>query len=291
MWFYFAIMSAAVNAVSTIARRTHGSTAKPVELAWWTLLISLPCSIALLVIDHSTPWVNYDFLLPSIAAGTISAFAVVLLLTAYKYGETSAITPISNLLPIGLVISSFIFFDTIPTIGGLLGIILVVCGVYYSSVDGKHSLWHPFRSLWHQRGSRAMLWVVILWSISTNFQLMALHSASPAFLVLWVQLISFILLTMYMTVQETRAKTRTRVWERWWKHIVIMAIGSTLAVYFQNQAMVLLDNTSYVLAVKRLDVLIVILFCGLFLHEKHILKRFSGALVALAGIVVIYIFN
>jgi uncharacterized membrane protein len=51
----------------------------------------------------------------------------------------------------------------------------------------------------------------------------------------------------------------------------------------------LVGNTSYVLAVKRLDVLLVVLFSGLFLGERHLLKRFTGSVIAVIGVVIIYL--
>lgn len=166
---------------------------------------------------------------------------------------------------------------------------MVVGGVYYTSVNRKHKLLYPFKSIWRRRGSRAMLFVVVLWAIGTNLQLISLRSASPAFVLFFGQVVTLILLTMYLVVQRDH-KPR-KVWRRWKWHIIAIAGFATLSVYYQNKAMQLLGESSYVLAVKGLSILIVIPIAAKYLHEKHALRRFEGAALAVAGVAVIYIFS
>jgi len=286
MWFYFAVFAAVTNAVATLARRMHGSSSRPVELAWWTQLLAIPFSAALLLTTHQRFYVNHDFLLPGIASAALCSFGCVLLFSAYKHGDASVICPLTNLVPIGLLLSSFIMFGTKPPLTGLIGILFIAFGVYYTSVSGKHSLLQPFSAVWRQRGSRAMLGCIVIWSVATNLDKIALRSTSPAFYLLFVQTITFILLSMYMFAQPKRREGI--VWRKWWKHMVVISAFSTLSVFLQMKALSI-TSSSYVLAVKRLDTLIVILFAGIFLHERHILRRFKGSAIALLGVVVIYL--
>ena len=91
---------------------------------------------------------------------------------------------------------------------------------------------------------------------------------------------------MYLAAQPRRREGV--VWHRWWKHLVLISLFTTVAVFFQFKALDL-ASSSYVFAVKRLDTLIVIFFAGAVLHEKHILRRFKGSAVALLGVIVIYL--
>lgn len=286
MWFYFAVLSAVSGSVATLARRTHGSTSRPVELAWWTQMLTIPFSGMLVLLTHQRLYINHGFLLPAVASAALASFACVLCFSAYKYGDASVICPLSNLQPIALLISSFIMFGTTPSLMGLVGILFIVFGVYYTSVNGKHSLLQPLTAVWKQRGSRAMLGCIIIWSVTTNLDKIALRSASPAFYMFFDQIAVFILLTMYVFSQPMRREGI--VWHKWWKHIVLIAVFATFAFYFQNKALSL-TSSSYMFAVKRLDTLIIILFAGLLLHEKHILRRFKGSTVALIGVAIIYL--
>src|SRR5579875_1790969 len=125
MWLYFALLSALTNAVGTIARKTHGSTARPAEIAWWSEAIMVPCSLALVLANHQKLFKNHEFVLPTLAASVIYCFATIFLLIAYKYGQTSVVTPLSNLLPVGLLVASFLMFGTIPPLSGVIGVLLV----------------------------------------------------------------------------------------------------------------------------------------------------------------------
>jgi uncharacterized membrane protein len=195
MWFYFALLSALTNAVGTVARRTHGSLARPVELAWYSQLVMVPCGLGLVAITPHPLWRDQSFILPTVASGIIYTFATVLLFVAYKYSQISVVTPLGNLLPVGLLVASFFMFGTVPPVAGVFGVLLVGSGLYYSSVSGKHTLFKPFQALWSQRGSRAMLGVVFLWTIGTNLDKISLRSVAPAFMIFCQVVIGSVILT------------------------------------------------------------------------------------------------
>lgn len=292
MWFYLALLSAFFNALSNIARRTHGSLAQPAELSWWTLLLSLPLTFGLLVITSSPYHHGNGYLLPTLAAGLIGCFSSVYQFKAYKLAEASVVSPIANFLPILLVGMSFIFLGVVPNWAGLIGILFVVGGVYYSSVSGKHALFHPLQQMLGNSGSRAMLITVGLWSVSSILEKIALRTASPAYVLFVLVLAMFSGMSLYLLAQPQKQRTKRgeRIIKRWGWHIAAIAVFLTLSVFFQMQALAT-TNPSYVLSVKRLDVLITILFSGIFLHERHLLKRFKGSAIALIGVLIIYFFK
>jgi drug/metabolite transporter (DMT)-like permease len=289
MWFTLAILSAFFNALCNIARRTHGSLAEPAELAWWTMLLSLPLGLGLLISDNHPLHISWAFVLPALGAAIAGMMAGIQQFTAYKYGDASAISPIANFVPIALLITSFIFLGVRPSVLGLCGVILVVAGVYYSSVSGKHSLFTPLRHLVSHKGSRAMLNWVILISIATTFMQIALRYAAPALVMLFTTLCQLIMLTIYLLIRpiNKRVKRGEMVLRRWGWHMAAIAVFGTISVYLQLHAMRLID-ASYVLSVKRLDVLFTVLLASLFLRERHILRRFKGSIIALIGVVIIF---
>lgn len=292
MWFYLALLSAFFGAISNIARRTHGSLARPAELSWWSLLFGMPLGIGLVLVSNKPIYTSHAFLLPAIAAGVINTLASVLQFRAYRLSDASIVSPIANFLPILLVMTSFVMLGVAPNVGGLVGILFVVAGVYYSSVNGRHDLFHPIQQMFKNPGSRAMLGTVALWSITNNLEKISLRSASPAFLTVMQAGIMFTILSVYLLIQprKRRLKRGEQVIKKWGWHIAAIAVFALLAAFFQMQAMALV-NPSYVLSVRRLDVLFTVVFAGLFLHEKHILKRFKGAIIAVIGVAIIYLFR
>jgi drug/metabolite transporter (DMT)-like permease len=185
-------------------------------------LIMVPCSLALVLLNHQTLYTKHNFIVPTLASSVIYCLATVLMLIAYKYGQTSVGTPLGNLLPVGLLIASFLMFGTVPPITGILRSYWSAAACITRVLASNYNLLEPFKALWSQRGSQAM------------------------------------------------------------------AIFTTLAIYFQAKAIALLGNTSYVLAARRLDVLLVVLYSGVVMKEKHLLKRLTGSAIALAGVVIIY---
>ena len=288
MWFYLALLSAFFNALGNVARRTHGSLAQPAELSWWTLLLSLPLVTGLLLVSSGPHYTSLDFLLPAIAAGFLGCFSAVLQFKAYKLADASVVSPITNLLPVMLVVTSFFILGVLPTFAGMVGILFVVGGVYYSSVSGRHDLLHPLQQILKNPGSRAMLATILIWSVLSVLEKMALGSASPESVLMVVTITMFIGISSYLLLQPQRHRVKhgEKVLKRWGWHIAAISVFVTLAVFFQLQALAMIDP-SYVLSVKRLDVLMTVLFSGLFLHERHIMKRFKGSVIALIGVVII----
>jgi drug/metabolite transporter (DMT)-like permease len=229
MWFFFALLSAFFNSFSNIARRTHGSLAQPSELSWWSLLISLPLGLGFLIASHGPLYTSNSFIFPSLVTSVLTCFSGILQFRAYKYGDASEITPISNLLPILLILSSFLILGAVPKIGGIIGILFIVAGVYYSSVNGKHKLSHPFKQLIKKEGSRAMLYCVMIWAVATVFQKIALESASPAFLLLLNQITVFTFISVYLLARpQARRFSRGRsVLRKWGWHIAAISVFTT----------------------------------------------------------------
>ena len=287
MWLYFALLSAVLNSFNVLARKTHGSLAHPMELCWWTTMLAIPFGIGLLLTSHQPYYTNFGFVIP-LALSCITAIASsVLSFHAFQKGETSALTPITNCLPVFAVVTSFLFIGIVPTWTGLIGILLVVAGVYYSSV-GKEKLSHPIKQILRSPGSRSMLACVILWSIGTVLDKISLESAEPTFIMAARQMICFVILSAILLLhpQKHRFRRGQKVVQRWGWHILAMSVFATLAVYFQLQALNLADP-AYVMAVKRLDIVFTVLLAHFILKEKHVMQRFEGSLVAFVGIVII----
>lgn len=293
MWFYLALLSAFFNSLSEIARRTHGSLADPAELSWWTMVLSLPLSFGLVLTQqHQAVHITPGFAAAILVSAALGVYGGVAHFKAFKYGEASAVSPIANLLPIALLVTSFFILGTVPSWKGIIGVLLVVSGVYYSSVSGKHSLLLPFRNLVRNKGSRAMLVWVAANAVAAAITKIALGSAAAAY-VMFVMVVSQIaMLSVYLLlrphVHKHKVRRGERILKRWGWHIAAIAVFGTLAVFFQYQAMKLAD-VSYVLTVKRMDVLMTVLLAGLFLGERHILRRFKGSLIAVAGVAIIFL--
>jgi drug/metabolite transporter (DMT)-like permease len=136
-----------------------------------------------------------------------------------------------------------------------------------------------------------LLWVILA-AVSVTLVTIALRSASVAFLLPFMQLIEWLLLSIYLLCrpQTHRLKHGEHVVRKWGWHITAISIFSTLGAFFQYHAMHMADP-NYVIAVKRMDVLMTVMLAGFLLHEKNILRRFKGSLVAVAGVLVILFFG
>lgn len=289
MWFMFALLSGVANAGANVSRRMTGQTAQPVMLSWWTSLVTLPVAGSITLFTGGPHFRGTDWIAPAVISAILATVVHILVFQAYKHSEASVVSPLANLLPALLLISSFIMFREVPSLGGVIGVLLVVAGMYYSSVSNRHQVFHPLQAILKQKGARYMLIVVLIWAVGTNVDQIAVKSgAEPAWLVFFVSALSFCITSAYVAYWRRQQAVRRRyhVWKRWKWHIIAIVLFGTTSVILQLHA-VAMAETAYVVAVKRSDVIFTVLASGLLLNEKNIFRRFTGALIGAAGIALI----
>lgn len=241
-----------------------------------------------MLVDPTRKFTSLAWLLPASISATINCTANVMVFKAYKLSEASVISPLTNLLPVLLLGTSYLMFRTVPSPAGVVGVSLVVAGMYYASVHNKHDLFHPFRAIWREKGARYMLGVVLLWSISTNIDKIALHSVSPQMDSFFSVTLGFVFISIYAKLRLSPAQKRYHVFRRWGWHIAAISLFSTVSVLLQLHA-IQMASTSYVLALKRSDTIFTVLLGCLFLKEQSPYRRLAGATAGVAGIAIIFL--
>lgn len=286
MWLAYTILSAVFSTTANLARRIKGKHAQAVVIAWWTQLIAASGAIGLVVAEGGVGSIGKGFWLPAIGAALLTTITAVALIRAFQVSEVSLISPLFNLLPVFLLGTSYLMLGEAPGFMGLVGVVVISAGAYYINSHPRQRLLDPFRALLCEHGARLLLLVTLLWAVSTNFDKLAIRHASVATLVLFLYALIWSVLTPVVLARHRKQIVPTI--RRHGVAIAVLSLASLLTLYFQTKA-ISGEFVSYVLAIKRIDVLLTVVAASILFHERQLPRRLGGSVAMFVGVCLIYV--
>lgn len=227
------------------------------------------------------------FLWALLTSSVLQLGVILLYFKAIKRSEISVTLPLITLTPLFMLITSPIMIGEFPSTLGLVGILLIVAGTYISNIsEDPKKIFAPFVSLVKNQGSRYMLLVAFIWSITANIDKIGVEETSPVF---WAFSKDFVILFYLIPILLKKSKQpflqiRNRKWP-------LLSVGffkttSVLAQMFAIQFILV----PYVISIKRASAVFIILYAFLFLNErKNFRNRIIGIIVIMVGLYVIAI--
>lgn len=285
-WFILSLGSALCKSLSDVASKQV--MAKMGEIAAGCVARGLVAMIALIIVlIQGFPTIGPGFWKAALISGGINIITTVLTLRALKNGELSLVAPILALSPIFLLVTSPIINNQFPTIGGLIGIIVSVSGLYTMKVQEKKAGWlAPFKAVWRSAGAKEALLVAFLYSISANYDSIGSKASSPFFFIMSVNLIIFLSLLLPALKKEGFFRLARENGKRLSLMSIFMAGETGLQFTAFQYAIV-----PYVISIKRTSALFSVIWGGKLFKEGEFKERFAGALLVVAGLAIIKIFG
>lgn len=252
--------------------------------AWSMRFFSIPF-LGFAAAFSGIPELNTAFVGAVFSTSVLLTFASVLLAKAHKLSDISLIMPVMAFSPALLLITSPIMVNQVPSIEGVIGVLLVTLGAFYLKSEGKRSLKAPFKGLFKDRGVQLISIVVFIYSITANLDKIGVDNSSPVFWALATNLVTTMLLTpvMYKKSEGWRKSVKD-----YWKPLTILGALGGFTVILQFTA---LEKTivPYVISVKRLSIPITVILGYFTFKEKNVLRRLIGSLVMVTGAIIIYL--
>src|SRR5690606_246972 len=122
------------------------------------------------------------FLWALLASSLIQLTVILLYFKAIKRSELSVTVPLITLTPLFMLLTSPIMIGEFLSALGVLGIVLIVVGTYISNLSPEtKNFFAPFVSLVRNQGSRYMLIVAFLWSITANIDKIGVEKTSTVY--------------------------------------------------------------------------------------------------------------
>jgi drug/metabolite transporter (DMT)-like permease len=250
----------------------------------WQVIIGSIVSIFALIFIGLPPRSMWLFV---IVSTTLEAIYFAILTYAYNDHDFSLVYPVARgTAPALVVIWSFIFLGEIPSKGGLLGIVMIVCGL---AIIGATSLFQERTGKPHIRGIAIALSVALVISIYTLVDGFAVkHGPALPYGLSLFALMPF--LTTPLIVRHYGWEHSINAFTEQPARLILVGILAVVA-YLSALFAYSIAPVNYSEAIREVSVVMGAFAGWYFLGEKMGKIRLLGAIVIFAGIVMIAIFG
>ncbi len=260
--------------------------------------IALPIYIGL-VLFTGIPVIHPLFWWALICAVPTNMLARMLTVEAHRSSPLMLTAPYTSLAPVFLIVSSPLLGGGTPTREGVWGVIILVMGVYLLNTRGfGEGIMTPFRRIRHDRGSRFMIAVSVIYGINSNFDKWGIDGSNTS---LWLFSfnaaggLGFLTLLVLYRLMGRITQEECRLTHSW-RILTLYGLCGAAVIIPQMFALELIKVVPYVIALKRGGAILSSTGLGLalaFLFQTHRDEkeywqyRLPGILLIVAGMIII----
>jgi drug/metabolite transporter (DMT)-like permease len=254
----------------------------PAIIAWANFTLAFPF-VLIIALFNGFPDVQwFDFIWATLLSFLVNLFAYHLFFSALSHSPISHSMPFTAFTPLFLIPIGFFILGEIPTLKGVIGIVLMIVGAYGIHLDSKNLL-SPFKNLIRDKGTRLMLFVALIWAVSASVEKVAVLNSSAAF---YGVIINAMLSLSYLPYVLFRERENFIKISTDYRSFVILILIAGPLVFFQFSAYQYL-LASYVIAFKRSGVIVSVLLGHLILKEKSVIKNLFFTIFMVSGALLI----
>lgn len=282
-WLILSLLTALAVSGQDACMKKFFSGRTAVEMCVYPMIYSLPLFMAEAVLIPFPP-IGPNFLWCFLVSIPLNGVSFVLHMKAIKISPLSLTVPYLAFTPVFMILTAWLVLDEMPGMAGIAGILIICCGGYILNIDpGKWRLFSPFLSVFRESGSRIMLFVAFLYSFGSVLGKKAILDSSPLFFALtFFALSNLILICFFCITGQIRLHTFRKD----------MRKGLAAGIFLFTHAIchgwaISMIQASYMISVKRLSVVFSVICGKLIFREENIAFRLSGAVLMLAGTVLI----
>jgi len=287
MAWLFSLISAFCLATADALTKKYFSHLSSYEMGLIRLLAVVPWILATLFF---IPWVKPDTVFfVSLAFGLpLEVLAFLSYMRAIKASPLSLSLPFLAFTPIFIILTGWLILGETISWPGLAGIALIVSGAYCLNFSRiSRGLLAPFKSILTEPGSRLMLLVAALYSITATLGKLAIKHSNPYTFGVTYQLAFTLLIALALPFMPKASLRGLRT-----RPLMAMAIGAVWCVsQFSHWIAISQTQAAYMIALKRTSILFAVLYGAWLFKEEHIRERLLGALIMLSGVVCITAFG
>ena len=289
-WFYLSLTAAFFTSLADVFNKKVLKEMDEWFVIWLDLLVTMP--ILILFSGY------FEFTMPSSEVFMVILELLPLEIAAfYLYMKAIRVSPLSLTVPFlaftpvfTILTAGLILGEQIPTTG-ILGVSLVSAGAYL--LNGEHMLKKPYApivAIFKVPGSRYMLIVAMIYAVTSTLGKKAVLLSDPFSFGLVYISCQAIVLTVINTVRLANNPDlikRVKNKKAW---MLVFAAGISMAIMVMAHfSAIQLAPVSYMISVKRLSLVISVIFGWLVFREEEILYRILGASLMMSGVVLVYL--
>lgn len=283
-WVPLALATALLYGLQGAWSKRVTRDATPLAATWAIFAFSLPPLLLYLGL-RGVPPIEPAFWPAAATTASLGLLSSYLYVSAIHRGELGLTYPLLALSPLFMVPVEWALLGDLPGPRGGLGILLVVGGVYILHLpEERAGLSAPLKSLLRDPGSRRMLAVALLWSVSAVVDKIAVTSSSTPFYGVVLSGALGLGFLPFLSRKGGGIGTALRPKTRWL--LVVQGLLFAAMFIFQMEA-IRQTLAAYVITTKRAGALVTVLLGATFFGERQLGKRLVGTLVLLVGVLLL----
>lgn len=282
LWFTLSLLTALAASSQDAWIKKYFSQLTPYEMGMYPLLFSLPLFLGAMPFIPVPP-LDSAFWQALLGTLVLNSVAYFLYMAAIKASPLSLTIPFLSFTPAFMIFTGYFVLNEAPSRQGVLGILVTLAGGYVLNLNpGQRSALSPVKAVMNEKGSRLMLLVALIYSLSAVLDKKAILHSSPPFFAIFFYVIFSPILVLYFAVSG-------RVPLRSYKTLPVPGLiaGVLLLHTVFHVWAISLTTAAYMISIKRLSVLFSILYGKMLFGEPHIRIRLVGGVIMLSGAILI----
>ncbi|MBI3377941.1 MAG: EamA family transporter [Nitrospirae bacterium] len=285
MWVVFALISAFTLATSDALTKKALKDSNEYLAAWFRFFFSLPL-LLILCPFIPVPKLDAEFYRAFAIALPLEIVTIILYIKALRVSPLSLTLPFLAITPVFLIFISYLIVGEKVSFRGGAGIFLIAAGSYTLNISEiKKGILEPFRSIPREKGSVFMIGVALIYCFTASLGKIAIEHSSPLFFVITYYIaltICFAPIAFWMGRKELGVFFRDKQFRKLVLPGVFFAVMAATHMLAMN-----LTKVAYMISVKRLSLIIGIMYGYFLFREENIKERFLGAVLMLIGFVLV----
>lgn len=289
MWFYIALTTSLISAVSVIFSKKILKEVSPSVLTWCTLVLATPI-IAIFAIKEGVPDLNILFAVGVAGSVLFYTISTIVQFRAMKIADLSAIYPLVVLGPILTLIVAFLPpLNEKPGFIAIIGVLVTLFGTYILNVsNAKEGLLKPIKLLFENRASALMIFSVLIGSVVIIFDKLAINNTLPKNTTFVLLIENILVIVGLLPILYLRNKNFAREILGNKKLFIILGILNAFSTILAFSA-VGGGSVAIVSAILKAQLLFVLLFSFLFFKDKPKFGTIIGSIIMILGVVLMKI--
>ncbi|MFA5353114.1 MAG: DMT family transporter [Thermodesulfovibrionales bacterium] len=285
IWVIWGLTSAFSLATSDALTKKAVGLHNEYLIGWLRLAISLPFLwLTLLMIPM--PQLDRDFFQAFCISLPLEVAATILYVKALKSSPLSLTLPFLSLTPVFLILISYLLLGEEVSLSGAVGVAGIACGGYILNIsDIRKGVWAPFAAIRRERGAVYMIIVSFIYAFTSSLGKMAIEHSSPLFFGA-AYITALVILLTPIALYKGRNEVGLLFRNGAVRSSILPGLFQAIMIISHMTGMGL-TKVAYLISVKRLSLLIGVVYGHLFFHEPGIRQRIAGTALMVAGFLLI----
>ncbi|MES2623572.1 MAG: DMT family transporter [Patescibacteria group bacterium] len=288
MWLTFALISVFFVSTSALLEKKALTKEHALEfsatLSVYSFLLSVPLFLVFNTGTYTIPVVPLCIIA---LVAVIGAAAFVLVMTSFRHMEVSEISPFIAVGPAVTGLFGFIFLGELLTSVQVLGMVVIVLGIYFLELKSPKDMFSPFKAIYKNIYIHYILLSLVLYAICDVLGKYALtaYDISPIQYLFYFQMFLAIFFLAWIHIKK-RHGIAIHISKENAGLICIIAL-LTLSHRFTHISAMQLTSIGIAVAIHRSSTLITTLVGGKIYKEGHLIHKGIAAVAVICGVVLI----